>query len=169
MLDTAKLDALRRKVAENPGVVIEYAAKEHGVSALTVLEALPESMRAFAPGTAFLDAMADIATWGELTAIIHTEDGIFEIGGAIPPGSVSRGFFNLAGSAPFHGHLRHERCASVAFVERPFNGKLSVFVAFVNIEGGIMFKIFVGRDEKRELKQDQLVKFRALRERLGAK
>jgi putative heme iron utilization protein len=29
-----------------------------------------------------------------------------------------------------------------------------------------MFKIFVGRDEKGELKPDQLEKFRALRERI---
>jgi putative heme iron utilization protein len=31
-----------------------------------------------------------------------------------------------------------------------------------------MYKVFVGRDEKRELKQDQLDKFRGLAERLGA-
>jgi putative heme iron utilization protein len=29
-----------------------------------------------------------------------------------------------------------------------------------------MYKVFVGRDEKRELKADQLVKFRALRDKL---
>ncbi len=54
----------------------------------------------------------------------------------------------------------------MAFVERTFNNKNSVFVAFVNVDGGIMFKVFVGRDEKRELKEDQLVKFRALRDKL---
>ena len=31
-----------------------------------------------------------------------------------------------------------------------------------------MYKCFVGRDEKRELKQDQLVKFRSLRDKLCA-
>jgi putative heme iron utilization protein len=37
---------------------------------------------------------------------------------------------------------------------------------FFNVDGGIMFKVFVGRDDKRELKADQLVKFRALGGRL---
>lgn len=166
MLDTAKLKELRPKIAENPGVVIEHAAKEHNVTPQTILEALPEGMRNFATGNKFIEAMMDIATWGDVTTIIHTEDGIFEIGGPMPQGQVGHGFFNLGGSLGLHGHLRHERCGAVAFVERTFNNKKSVFVAFVNVDGGIMYKVFVGRDEKRELKQDQLTKFRALRGKL---
>ena len=69
----------------------------------------------------------------------------------------------------FHGHLRHERCAGLAFMERPFMGRLSASIVFFNVDGGIMFKVFVGRDEKRELLADQLAKFRALAERVGAK
>jgi putative heme iron utilization protein len=38
-------------------------------------------------------------------------------------------------------------------------------VLFINTDGGIMFKVFVGRDETRELKQDQLKAFRDLAER----
>jgi putative heme iron utilization protein len=44
--------------------------------------------------------------------------------------------------------------------------KLSAVVVFFNCDDGIMFKIFVGRDEKRELKADQLAAFRALAARL---
>jgi putative heme utilization carrier protein HutX len=168
MLDTARLTELKRKIAENPGVVIEFAAKEHGVTCQTILEALPDEMRKFAAGDAFIAAMDDVATWGEVTTIINTDDGIFEIGGPLPQGKLGHGYFNLGGSAGLHGHLRHERCGTVAFVEREFNNKKSVFVAFVNVDGGIMFKVFVGRDEKRELKHDQLEKFRALRKRLTA-
>jgi putative heme iron utilization protein len=62
--------------------------------------------------------------------------------------------------------LRHERCAGIAFVERPLMGRLSVSVQFLNTDGGIMFKVFVGRDENRELKADQVEKFHALAERL---
>lgn len=168
MLDTAKLTELKRKIAENPGVVIEFAAREHGVSCQTILEALPEEMRKFASGDKFIATMEDLATWGDVTTIINTEDGIFEIGGAMPKGTLGHGYYNLGGSAGLHGHLKHERCGSVAFVERTFNGKSSIFVAFVNVDGGIMFKVFVGRDEKRELKQDQVEKFRALRDKLCA-
>jgi putative heme iron utilization protein len=39
-------------------------------------------------------------------------------------------------------------------------------IVFFNSDGGIMFKVFVGRDEKRELKADQLAAFRALAKRL---
>jgi putative heme utilization carrier protein HutX len=166
MHDPAKLTELRRKVAENPGVVIEHAAKEHNVTPQTILEALPEDMRRFAPGNKFIEAMMDLATWGDVMTIIHTDDGVFEIGGPLPQGQVGHGFFNLGGTHGLHGHLRHERCGAVAFIERTFNNKLSVFVAFVNVDGGIMYKVFVGRDENRELKQDQLAKFRALRGKL---
>jgi putative heme iron utilization protein len=53
----------------------------------------------------------------------------------------------------------------IAFVERPFMGRPSAAILFFNVDGEIMFKIFVGRDEKRELRADQLERFRALRGR----
>ena len=163
---TAAKPALAGVLATAPGVVIETAAKEHGVTPRAVVEALPAGMRKFAPASAFVDAMKDIATWGEVTLIVHTDDGIMEFTGPIPPGEVGRGYFNLMQPKGLHGHLRHERCAAVAFVERPFMGKSSAFIAFINVDGGIMFKVFVGRDEKRELKVDQLAAFRVLADRL---
>jgi putative heme utilization carrier protein HutX len=149
-------------MAENPGAVLEEAAKQHGATPRAVVEALPESMRRFAPASAFTGAMTDVSTWGDVTLIVHTEDGIMEFTGPIPQGQVSRGYFNLMGSTGFHGHLRHERCAGLAFIKRPFMGKLSVLIVFFNTDGGVMFKVFVGRDDKRELKSDQLVAFRAV-------
>jgi putative heme iron utilization protein len=41
-------------------------------------------------------------------------------------------------------------------------GKSSAFVAFLNVDGGIMFKVFVGRDEARALRGDQLKRFQSL-------
>jgi hypothetical protein len=87
-------------MADNPGAVIETVAKEHGVTPRAVVEALPDSMRRFAPAE--------------------------------------------------------------SFVERPFMGRLSALIVFFNTDCGIMFKIFVGRDEARELKGDQLAAFRSL-------
>ena len=157
---------LVRYLSENPGAVIEEAAKLHAATAREVVEALPAGMRRFAPADTFIAAMQDVATWGDVTLIIHTDDGIMEFGGPIPRGEVGRGYFNLMASKGFHGHLRHERCGGLAFLERPFMGKLSALIVFFNVDGGIMFKIFVGRDEKRELKADQLTKFRSLGEQL---
>jgi putative heme utilization carrier protein HutX len=165
MLAPAKPE-LVRYLADNPGAVIEEAAKLHAVTPREVVEALPAEMRRFASADAFVPTMQDIATWGDVTLIVHTDDGIMEFGGPIPRGEIGRGYFNLMGSKGFHGHLRHERCGGLAFLERPFMGKLSALIVFFNIDGGVMFKVFVGRDEKRELKADQLAQLRALGDRL---
>lgn len=157
---------LVRLLAEDPGAIVEDVAKAQNATARDVVEALPAQMRKFAPGSKFIDAMRDIAAWGDVTLIVHTDDGIMEFGGPVPAGEVGRGYYNVPGSKGFHGHLRHERCAGIAFVERPFMGRLSASVLFLNTDGGIMFKVFVGRDEKRELKADQLRQFRQLADRL---
>jgi len=161
MLSTELAD-LKAHMADNPGAVVEDVARERKVSPRAVLEAMPESMVRIGRGGDFATAMGDIAQWGEVTLIVHTDDAIFEFTGAIPAGEIGRGYFNLMQPKGLHGHLRHERCAAIAFVERPFMGKSSAFIAFINLDGGIMFKVFVGRDEKREVKADQLAKFRSL-------
>ena len=56
--------------------------------------------------------MSDIAHWGEVTLIVHTDDAIFEFTGAIPAGEIGRGYFNLMQPKGLHGHLRHERCGA---------------------------------------------------------
>ncbi|MBN8970393.1 MAG: heme utilization cystosolic carrier protein HutX [Rhizobiales bacterium] len=158
---------LRSYLAENPGAVIEDVARDHGVSPRAVIEALPFDLVKLRKGSSFAEVMQDIAQWGEVTLIVHTSDGIFEFSGSLPAGEIGRGYFNLMQPKGLHGHLRHERCAVIAFVERPFMGKSSAFVAFLNVDGGVMFKVFVGRDEARALRQDQLERFRTLAERIG--
>jgi len=159
-------DELARVLANDPGVVIEDAARQYVVTPRQVVEALPRAMRRFAPGEAFAGAMMEISRWGEVTLIINTDDGIMEFTGPIAEGKVSRGYYNVMSRTGFHGHLRHERCSEIAFIERPFMGRASAFVSFFNVEGGIMFKVFVGRDENREMKADQLSAFRALADSL---
>ncbi|AWM04894.1 heme utilization cystosolic carrier protein HutX [Bradyrhizobium amphicarpaeae] len=165
MLSTDLAD-LKAYMADNPGAVIEDVARERRVSPRVVIEALPPAMSSIGSGEHFAAAMQDIAEWGEVTLIVHTDDAIFEFTGAVPAGEIGRGYFNLMQPTGLHGHLRHERCAGVAFVERPFMGKSSAFVAFVNTDGGIMFKVFVGRDESRALRADQMERFRALADRI---
>jgi len=153
---------LKVYMTENSGAVIEDVARERNVTPRAVIEALPDTMVRIGPGNQFAAAMQDVAQWGDVTMIVHTDDAIFEFTGAIPAGEVGCGYFNLMQPKGLHGHLRHERCGGVAFVERPFFGKSSAFVAFFNVDGGIMFKVFVGRDDKRGLKADQLERFRKL-------
>ncbi|WP_027581081.1 heme utilization cystosolic carrier protein HutX [Bradyrhizobium sp. Ai1a-2] len=158
---------LRAYMADNSGPVIEDVARERKVSPRAVIEALPDEMVRLGTGGEFATAMRDIAGWGEVTLIVHTDDAIFEFTGAIPAGEIGRGYFNLMQPKGLHGHFRHERCGAIAFVERPFMGKSSAFIAFINVDGGIMFKLFVGRDDTRALRGDQLQRFRALAERIA--
>src|SRR3954451_22478258 len=166
MLSTELAD-LKAHMAENPGAVIEDVARERKITPRAVLEALPEAMVRIGAGSEFGAAMQDIAQWGEVTLIVYTDDAIFEFTGVIPAGEVGRGYFNLMQPKGLHGHLRHACCAAIAFVERPFMGKSSAFAAFLNVDGGIMFKVFVGRDETRALRQDQLERFYALADKIG--
>ena len=159
---------LKAYMADNPGAVIEDVARERNVTPRAVIEAMPEMMVRIGPGSHFAAAMQDITQWGEVTLIVHTDDAIFEFTGAVPAGEVGRGYFNLMQPKGLHGHLRHERCAAVAFVERPFMGKASAFIAFINVDGGIMFKVFVGRDETRALRGDQLKRFQILADSLAS-
>jgi len=161
-MNVAASASLRETLAAEPGVIIEKVAKDHGVTLRAVVDALPAEMRKFAPGEAFIDVMGEVAKWGDVTVIIHTEDGVMEFSGLVPEGKVGQGYYNLGGSKGFHGHLRHDRCAGVGFIERPFFGRPSASILFFNLEGGVMFKVFVGRDEQRNLKDDQLAAFRAI-------
>jgi putative heme utilization carrier protein HutX len=167
MMLSTELAELKAYMLENPGAVIEDVARKRKVTPRAVIEALPPEMFRVGAGGEFASAMQDIAEWGEVTLIVHTDDAIFEFTGAVPAGEIGRGYFNLMQPKGLHGHLRHERCGGIAFVERPFMGKQSAFVAFLKVDGGIMFKVFVGRDEARALRADQLARFKALADRIA--
>jgi putative heme utilization carrier protein HutX len=166
MSDAAIPSKLIAALAAEPGAVFETVAKEHNATLRQTVDALPEAMRRYAPASRFVEIMGEVANWGDVTLIIHSDDGVMEFTGPIPAGSVGRGYYNIAGTTGFHGHLKHERCAGIAFVERPFFGRPSASMLFFNVDGGVMFKIFVGRDEKRELLPNQLSAFRAMADRL---
>lgn len=168
MSATAEPTDLKSLFAENPGLLFETVAKEHGVTCRDAIAALPDAMRRIAPGDRFMEAMGDIAGWGEVTVIIHTDDGIMEFTGPVPAGQEARGYYNLMSRTGFHGHLRHDRCGGIAFVERAFMNRPSASVLFINVDGGIMLKVFVGRGEGGALREDQLAAFHALADRLGA-
>ena len=83
MLSTELAD-LKAHMAENPGAVIEDVARERKVTPRAVLEAMPETMVRIGAGSEFGAAMNDVAQWGEVTLIVHTDDAIFEFTGSDP-------------------------------------------------------------------------------------
>ena len=160
--------SLAERLAQNSDGILEQIAPEYGVSTFEVVRQLPGEHRTIISGETFEEVFKDLTAWGEVLFIVHTPDIVLECAGTIPPGSFARGYFNLHGDSPIGGHLKAENCAHIAFVSRPFMGRPSQSLQFFNKTGDAMFKIFVRRDEKRELLPAQIERFNALRARLGA-
>ena len=159
---------LAARLAKNPDGVLERIAEEHGVSTLDVVQALPDTHRTLVGGDHFADIMRAVEAWGPVLLIVHTPDIVLECEGPLPPGTFGRGYYNLHGESPIGGHIRAENCIAIAFVARPFMGRHSCSIQFFNGKGEAMFKIFVRRDDKRELIDEQVRAFEALRSELAA-
>lgn len=164
----SKIDLVRQELAAKPGGVLEAVASAHGVSLLSVVECLPTEMWKRISGEHFIDIVQDIAGWGDITFIVHTKDGIFEFEGRLPGGTSKHGFYNLKGGGGLTGHLRATNCRAIVFLRRPFMNMDTMSVQFFNSDGDAMFKIFVGRDENRQLKADQVERFTRLEAKFSA-
>jgi putative heme utilization carrier protein HutX len=155
--------SLRERLEKNPDGVLEQIARDYGVSTLEVVEALPHEHRTVAGSDAFQTIMESVGSWGPVLFIVHTPDIVLECEGVVPPGTFGRGYYNLHGDSSIGGHIRAERCAQIAFVSRPFMGRRSCSIQFFNADGEAMFKIFVRRDEARNLITEQVAEFETLR------
>jgi heme iron utilization protein len=163
-----KKPPLVERLAQSADGILEQIAREYSVSTFEVVRALPAEHRSIVAGSLFEKIFAELTSWGEILFIVHTPDIVLECAGKIPPGSFARGYFNIHGDSPIGGHLKAEHCTHIAFVSRPFMGRPSRSLQFFNGAGEAMFKIFVRRDDKRELLPEQVARFDALREKLAA-
>jgi len=150
-------------LAEKPDGIVESIAAAADVTPAEILEILPEGSAVIAPKESFLDIWNELTTWGIVLFLVHTEDVVAEIDGELPVGSEGHGWFNIHGDSPIGGHIKKDNCASITFVDRAFHGRRSCSIWFMNAKGTPMFKVFVKRDEARELLPEQLAKFDALR------
>jgi heme iron utilization protein len=162
-----KKPPLAERLAQSADGILEQIARDYGVSTFEVVRALPAEHRSILAGSLFEKIFAELTSWGEVLFIVHTPDIVLECAGKIPPGTFARGYFNLHGDSPIGGHLKADNCTHIAFVSRPFMGRASRSLQFFNGAGEAMFKIFVRRDDKRELLPEQLARFDALREALA--
>ncbi|MGQ0456022.1 MAG: heme utilization cystosolic carrier protein HutX [Hyphomicrobium sp.] len=154
---------LADRLSKNPDGVLEQIARDYEVSTFDVVRALPQQYRTIVSGDKFEPVMAALTGWSEVLFIVHTADIVLECAGAIPPGAFGRGYFNLHGDSPIGGHIKASNCEAIAFVSRPFMGRDSRSIQFFNGNGEAMFKVFVRRDENRELIATQVALFDALR------
>jgi len=154
---------LQQRLATNPDGILEDIARTYCVSTLDVVRALPEAHRTIVAGDRLETIFEAVTGWGSILFIVHTPDLVLECEGPLPPGTFGRGYFNLHGDSPIGGHIRASRCKEIAFVSRPFMGRESRSIQFFNLDGDAMFKIFVRRDEARNLIADQVARFDTLR------
>ncbi|GMA84730.1 hypothetical protein GCM10025855_42650 [Shewanella glacialipiscicola] len=85
-----------------------------------------------------------------MTTIVLHGGSVFEFMGPFPKGSVAEGFYNLSGPVPgFHGHLNLKLVNHIRFQDKQHRGRESYAFVFENAEGEVIFKVFLGRDERR--------------------
>ncbi|MCZ7887666.1 heme utilization cystosolic carrier protein HutX [Agrobacterium salinitolerans] len=151
-------------LAEKPDGVVEAIAAKAEVTPAEILAILPQGAAVSAAADRFDTIWNEMRGWGEVLMIVQTGDIVFEVPGHLPEGNESHGWFNIHGDSPIGGHIKKDNCAGITFVDRGFHGRRSCSVWFMNAAGSAMFKIFVRRDENKELRPEQLARFEALRD-----
>ena len=151
-------------LAEHPQAITLEIAEHFKLPEGKILTALPEQfVRVFEANRAE-EIFTQIAQWGTFTTIIEKCGSIFEIKDRFPEGVVGRGYYNLnmkGDQGALHGHLKLDQIAQIAFVSLPFRGKESYNIAFIAHSGETIFKVYLGRDEQRQLFPEQVEKFKA--------
>jgi len=164
-----KIKQITQAIAEKPDGILEELASEYTVPVQIVIECIPDGVTRV-DGHHFIEVLTDIANWGAITFICHSKDAVVEFSGPFPQGRIGHGMYNLqGGSIGLSGHLRPENCKSIFFVRRPFMGMETLSIQFFNADGETIFKIYVGRDEQRRLKADQIQRFDQLERRFSDK
>lgn len=165
-------DQIRERIEavlkDDPGAVLEQVATKADATVVDVVHCLPEDQVVHFQSERFEDVMQGVSKLGRITFIVHTEDIVMECKGDVPEGSFGRGYFNIHGDSPLSGHIKASRCGDIFFISRPLMGRMSHSIQFYNVDGGCMYKIYLGRDEKRELIPEQVEQYKALiKELLG--
>ncbi|WP_435929357.1 heme utilization cystosolic carrier protein HutX [Dryocola sp. BD613] len=144
-----------------PDGTLEAIATRYNTTLLDVVKNLPSPT--LVSGEKFDVVWDTICEWGKVTTLVHTADIVLEFTGELPSGFHRHGYFNLRGKKGMTGHIKAENCTCIALVERKFMGMDTASILFFNQSGCAMLKIFLGRDEHRQLLSEQVNAFHALR------
>ncbi|QIG07522.1 heme utilization cystosolic carrier protein HutX [Proteus sp. ZN5] len=155
---------LQQFLMTEPDGTLETIATKFDTTLLEVVRHLPS--RSLMSGEQFDMVWDNVMKWGNVTTLVHTQDVILEFSGELPSGFHRHGYFNLRGKKGMTGHIKAENCQHIAMIERKFMGMDTASILFFNQEGVAMFKIFLGRDEHRQLLPEQLSAFRQLAQQL---
>ncbi|MBG6026006.1 heme utilization carrier protein [Proteus sp. CD3] len=156
---------LQQFLMTEPDGTLETIATQFDTTLLEVVRHLPS--RSLMSGEQFDIVWDNVMKWGNVTTLVHTQDVILEFSGELPSGFHRHGYFNLRGKKGMTGHIKAENCQYIAMIERKFMGMDTASILFFNHQGVAMFKIFLGRDEHRQLLPEQLSAFRQLAQQLN--
>ncbi|KJY82837.1 HuvX protein [Vibrio galatheae] len=159
------MQTLKQKVAQlieqEPTLLPAAIAEKLDISEFEAVSSLPEEMIAIVDGEQALPIMESLVGFGPVTTIVHSFGSIFEVKAPFPKGKVARGYYNLMGrDGELHGHLKLENIKHVALVSKPFMGRESHYFGFFCEAGNNIFKVYLGRNEKRALIESQVATFK---------
>ena len=143
-----------------PDGTLEAIAGQYNTTLLDVVRHLPS--HTLVSGDRFDTVWDSVCQWGKVTTLVHTADVILEFTGELPSGFHRHDYFNLRGKKGMTGHIKAENCTHIALVERKFMAMDTASILFFNAAGSAMFKIFLGRDDHRQLLSEQVDAFRTL-------
>lgn len=150
-------------LAQNPNIITLEIAEKLQRPEGEILCALPAQFVRLFPAERAEEILQTISHWGVFTTIIEKEGSIFEIKDRFPNGIIGRGYYNLNmkdEEGALHGHLKLDTIEQIAFVSLPFRGKESYNIAFIAKNGQTIFKVYLGRDEQRQLFPQQVQSFK---------
>lgn len=143
-----------------PDGTLEAIAGQYNTTLLEVVKNLPSPT--LVTGDRFDTVWDTVCEWGKVTTLVHSADVILEFTGELPSGFHRHGYFNLRGKKGMTGHIKAENCTHIALIERKFMAMDTASILFFNAAGSAMFKIFLGRDDHRQLLGEQVDAFRTL-------
>jgi len=158
-----RLQAARVALAAEPGVRLERIARRHGLRLRDVLILLPASQARKASGRRLVEVWDELAGWGRIVFATSDAHGAFEMTTQLRPGRAGRSLFNLFGAAPPAGETPRDRCSAIWLVDRPEAGRRSCSLIFLDQTGDALFTILLRRDANEEPREDQLMKFEAMK------
>lgn len=163
------MEPLAQQIAQllesEPSLLPAAIATQLNISEFEVVSALPDGMATIIEGGQAETILSDLADWGPVTTIVHSFGSIFEVKASLPKGKNARGYYNLMGrEGQLHGHLKLDLIGHIALVSKPVNGRDSHYFGFFTHQGDSVFKVYLGRDEQRQLLPDQVARFKALQQ-----
>jgi putative heme utilization carrier protein HutX len=168
MLTEQLTEQVQSMLEQQPGLLPSEIAQQLQVSEAQVVFSFNRQMVTRIDGEQTEALLGELTSWGNVTTIMHSEGSIFEVKAPFPKGKVAHGYYNLMGKeGEMHGHLRIDLITDIALVSKPFRGNESHYFGFFTEQGNSVFKIYLGRDKKRQLLAEQVQSFSQLKTKYG--